>query len=125
MRGNRFRSILWVLALTIIVLLSYWKIVFTKQFSIVWQWEMVSQYYAWDTYAAANVHKGIVPLWDPFRYGGTSFTGEMQTGLFYPFKLALYRRSMKMDCYPNVLTICSTFLATGWPHFRCSFSFDI
>ena len=76
--------------LTVVVLLSYWKIVFTKQFSILWQWEMVSQYYAWATYAASWVQEGIVPLWDPLRYGGNSFIGEMQTGLFYPFKLALY-----------------------------------
>src|SRR5262245_3492602 len=84
------KSAWWVLALTLVVLLSYWKIVFTKQFSILWQWEMVSQAYAWTTYAATWIRKGIIPLWDPSRYGGTSFIGEMQTGLFYPFKLALY-----------------------------------
>jgi hypothetical protein len=84
------KSAYWMVVLTIVVLLSYWKIVFTKQFSILWQWEMVSQYYAWATYAATWVQNGIVPLWDPFRFGGNSFIGEMQTGLFYPFKLALY-----------------------------------
>src|SRR5262245_32307835 len=86
----RFKSACWIFALTVVVLLSYWKIVFTRQFSILWQWEMVSQYYAWDNFAAAWIQKGIVPLWDPFRYGGNSFIGEMQNGLFYPFKLALY-----------------------------------
>src|SRR6185369_44754 len=85
-----FKSARWMLALTLVILASYWKIVFTKQFSILWQWEMVGQYYSWYTYAAIWIHKGIVPLWDPMRYGGTSFLGEMQNGLFYPFKLLLY-----------------------------------
>ena len=90
MLRRMFQSGRWVLALTLVVVLSYWKIVFTKQFTILWLWEMVSQYYAWCTYAATYIRKGVVPLWDPFRYGGVSFNGEMQAGFFYPFKLALY-----------------------------------
>jgi hypothetical protein len=84
------KSAAWILALTVVVLLSYWKIVFTKQFTILWQWEMLSQYYTWDSFVATYIQRGIVPMWDPFRYAGNTFIGEMQTGLFYPFKLALY-----------------------------------
>ena len=80
----------WILALTLVVVISYWKIIFTKQFLILWQWEMVSQHYAWYTYVAQYVRKGILPLWDPFRYAGNTFIGEMQTGLFYPLKVPLY-----------------------------------
>src|SRR5258705_2376703 len=84
------KSAPWIVTLTVVVLLSYWKIVFTKQFSILWLWEMVNQYYAWDTYAATYIQRWILPLWDPLRYGGNTFIGEMQNGLCYPFKLALY-----------------------------------
>jgi hypothetical protein len=90
MERHSLKSGRWILALTVVVLFSYWKLVFTKQFSILWQWELVSQSYSWYTYTAQWIHKGIVPIWDPFRYGGNSFIGEMQNGLFYPFKLALY-----------------------------------
>src|SRR5262245_17566132 len=90
MSRTRPRSGGWILIMTLVVLLSYWKIVFTKQFSILWQWEMVSQYCSLVTYAATYMQKGIVPMLDPFRYAGNSFIGEMQTGLFYPFKLALF-----------------------------------
>ncbi len=80
----------WILLLTLIVLFSFWKILFTKQFSVLWGWEVVNQTYAWYTFAATYIQKGILPIWDPYRFAGNTFIGEMQTGLFYPFKIALY-----------------------------------
>ena len=80
----------WLLLLTAIVLLFFWKIVFTKQFTVLSHWEVVNQAYSWYTFAAQSIQQGIVPLWDPYRYAGTTFVGEMTVGLFYPFKLALY-----------------------------------
>src|SRR5262249_44727606 len=122
MRRAIFTSAQWIVVLTLLVLFSYWKIVFTKQFSILWQWEMVSQYYAWYTYAAAWIHKGIVPLWDPFRYGGNSFIGEMQNGLFTRSSWrSILLRSIKTACCPSVPSICSTFFLTGLRHYGCSF----
>src|SRR5438067_6072353 len=90
MPGSVRKAVPWILTLTGVVVLSYWKIVFTKQFSILWPSDIVSAHYAWYTYAAHWIQKGIVPLWDPTRYGGGTFVGEMQNGLFYPFKLVLY-----------------------------------
>ncbi len=84
------RTGLWILLLTLVVVLSYWKIVFTKQFSILWPSDIVSAHYAWYTYAAQWIQKGVLPLWDPTRYGGNTFIGEMQNGLFYPLHLAMY-----------------------------------
>ena len=109
----------WILALTLVVLAYYWKIVFTKQFAVLWQWEMVSQYYSWYTYAAIWIHKGIVPLWDPFRYGGNSFIGEMQNGLFYPFKLFLYLAPLDSNGFLservfNLFYVFSHWLAAVW-----------
>jgi len=84
------KSARWILLLTLVIVLSYWKIVFTKQFSILWPSDIVAAHYAWYTYAAQWIQKGILPLWDPTRYGGNTFIGEMQNGLFYPLNLALY-----------------------------------
>src|SRR5262252_2518399 len=113
------KSALWILALTAVVFLSYWKIVFTKQFSILWQWEMVSEYYSWYTFAATWIRKGIIPLWDPFRYGGNSYIGEMQAGLFYPLKLALYlapldRYGLLSERTFNLYFVFSHWLAGLW-----------
>jgi len=119
MSRGAFKSARWILALTIVILLSYWKIVFTKQFSILWQWEIVNAHYSWYTYAARWIQHGIVPLWDPFRYGGTTFLGEMQNGLFYPFKLALYfspldQNGLLSERAFNLFFVFSHWLAALW-----------
>jgi hypothetical protein len=84
------RTLRWVLLLTGIVILFYWKLVFTKQFSFLWDWEPVTQSYSWLNFAASSIHKGILPIWDPYRFSGNTFIGEMQTGLFYPLKFLVY-----------------------------------
>ena len=70
--------------------LFYWRIVFTKQFTVLWQWEPVTQSYSWYNFAATAIHKGRLPIWDPYRFSGNTFIGEMQTGLFYPLKFLVY-----------------------------------
>ena len=86
--GRRRRG--WTLFLLVTVALFYWKILFTKQFSILWLWEPVTESYSWYNFAASTIHKGILPLWDPFRFSGNTFIGGMETGLFYPLKFLLY-----------------------------------
>jgi hypothetical protein len=113
------KSARWILALTVVILLSYWKIVFTKQFSILWQWEIVNTHYAWYTFAARWIQHGIVPLWDPTRYGGNTFIGEMQNGLFYPFKLVLYlapldQNGLLTERAFNLFFVFSHWLAALW-----------
>ncbi len=78
---------LWVL---LAVCLFYWKILFTRQFSLLTDYESANQAYSWYHFSAATVQHGSLPLWDPYVQAGRSFAGEMQTGLFYPPKLLLY-----------------------------------
>ncbi len=35
-------------------------------------------------FAQANLRRGVLPLWNPYLYGGAPFIGESQAGLFYP-----------------------------------------
>jgi hypothetical protein len=35
-------------------------------------------------FAQANLLRGVLPLWNPYLYGGAPFIGESQAGLFYP-----------------------------------------
>jgi hypothetical protein len=84
------KSFRWIMAIVLAVALFYWKILFSKQFSILWLWESVSQSYSWYHFAAASLKHGVVPLWDPYRFSGSTFIGEMQTGLFYPLKFLAY-----------------------------------
>ena len=80
----------WVLLLVATIAVYYWRILFTKQFTMLWMWEPVAQSFSWFNFAATAIHKGILPIWDPYRFSGSTFIGEMQTGLFYPLKFLVY-----------------------------------
>ena len=75
--------------IVVIVLVYYWKFTLTRQFSLLIDWEQVSQAYSWHNFWVQTVSSGHLPLWDPYTYFGHSFIGEMQTGAFYPLNLLL------------------------------------
>lgn len=78
-----------VLLLFVAVVLFYWKILLTHQFSLLTDSESVNQAYSWFHFLAANLRSGVFPLWDPYMFAGRSFAGEMQTGAFYPLNWLL------------------------------------
>ncbi len=78
------RYLFW---LVIAIVAFYWKIIFTRQFSMLTVGETVNQAYSWFHFWAESVRHGSAPLWDPYAFGGRSFIGEMQTAAFYPFHL--------------------------------------
>ncbi|MCC7355669.1 MAG: hypothetical protein IT330_18160, partial [Anaerolineae bacterium] len=41
-------------------------------------------------FAQANLQRGVLPLWNPYLYGGAPFIGEIQAGLFYPINWAVW-----------------------------------
>jgi len=79
----------WLLLLLLAVSVFYWKIILTRQFSVLTEYEGANQSYAWAHRTVASLKHGSLPLWDPYARGGVSFIGEMQTGLFYPLKAVL------------------------------------
>ena len=80
----------WFALLAVVTVLFFWKIVLSGQFSMILEYEGANQGYSWYHFTAASLQKGVLPLWDPYAHSGRSFSGEMQTGLFYPLKLPLY-----------------------------------
>ncbi len=80
----------WRLLLLLVQVLFFWKVLFTRQFSVFVDYESVNVAYAWYHFAASSLKHGILPLWDPFTLSGRSFIGEMQSGLFSPLKIWLY-----------------------------------
>src|SRR5688572_3041216 len=80
----------WMILILLVIVLFFWKLVFTHQFSFMMQYEAANQAYAWNHFSAATLQQGILPLWDPYTFSGRSFVGGMETGLFYPLKLFLY-----------------------------------
>lgn len=78
-----------VVCLLLATVVFYWQILLTRQFSLLTDAEAVHQAYSWFCFWIANIKQGIVPLWDPYTFGGHSFSGEMQTAVFYPLNLLL------------------------------------
>src|SRR5712691_7080571 len=73
--------------LLLAIVAFYWKIVLTGQFSLLTNFETVSQVYSWFHFWAESIRHGTPPLWDPYMFGGRSYVGEMQTAAFYPLHL--------------------------------------
>jgi hypothetical protein len=84
--GLTIKSLLLLLLLTV---LFFWKILLTHQYSILVGEEGVRQWYSWLNFSVLSLKQSTLPLWDPYTGAGTSFSGEMQTGAFYPLNLLL------------------------------------
>ncbi len=83
-----------VLALGVIALATlgfFWQLFFTND---TWMpsggGDLVSFLYPLYRFAARNLRRGIVPLWNPYLYGGAPFAADNQSGLFYPVNLLFF-----------------------------------
>ncbi len=83
-----------VLALGIIALATlgfFWQLFFTDD---TWMpsggGDLVSFLYPLYRFAARSLRRGIVPLWNPYLYGGAPFAADNQSGLFYPVNLLFF-----------------------------------
>ncbi len=47
----------------------------------------VDQFYTWYQKLATSLHHGYLPIWNANVFGGQSFAGELQPGVFYPFNI--------------------------------------
>ena len=45
------------------------------------------QLFYWRYFGFNTLAKGIMPLWNPYIYGGTPFVGGLQSAIFYPLNL--------------------------------------
>jgi hypothetical protein len=70
--------------LSAVILLLFWKIVFTSEYTLLGAGDMASQTYPWFSAAGHWLRKGVLLLWDPYVYAGKPNLGELQTGLLYP-----------------------------------------
>jgi hypothetical protein len=78
-----------LLLLFLLTGLFFWKILLTRQFSLLSEEEGVRQTYSWFNFIIMNLRHGALPLWDPYTGAGSSFPAEMQTGAFSPLNFLL------------------------------------
>lgn len=52
--------------------------------------DLASFLYPAYNFAASNIHQGVIPLWNPYQFGGMPFAADMQTGMFYPINFLTF-----------------------------------
>ena len=77
----------YMLLFLIIILVVFWKIVLTGEYTILWSGDNSREAYAWMQYLARSIHVHALPFWNPYSEAGRLFIGEPTTGVFYPLNL--------------------------------------
>lgn len=62
-------------------------VLFSKSASFCIGSDNLHQTYAFFQKLCTSLHKGYLPVWDANTYGGKNFSGEFQTGIFYPLNI--------------------------------------
>jgi len=69
----------------------FWRLIFSQD---VWMptggGDLVSFLFPTYHFAARSLKEGVIPLWNPYLYGGTPFAADNQSGLFYPINLLVF-----------------------------------
>lgn len=69
----------------------FWQLLFTQN---VWMpaggGDLAGFLYPTYAFAQAWLTRGVLPLWNPYIFGGAPFVGDIQTALFYPPNLLTY-----------------------------------
>lgn len=84
-----------VLALALITVAFYWKLVLTNQYSWLESPDLAHQVLPWLQFQAGEWHKGRFPLWSPYEWAGQSLIGQAQPGVAYPPNWLLYLLPLK------------------------------
>lgn len=50
-------------------------------------WDGVGEFYPWRAFAAASLHSGFIPLWNPHQFCGTPFVANSQSAVLYPLNI--------------------------------------
>ena len=84
-RWYRWRTAFAVPALLLLIYIGfYWKLTLTNQFTWLESPDFANQVLPWYQFQAGEWHKGRLPIWDPFEWGGQSLIGQAQPGVVYP-----------------------------------------
>lgn len=62
----------------------FWKLVLSNQYTWLEGSDTAYQVLPWFQFQAGEWHRGSIPLWDPYLWGGQSLIGQAQPGAAYP-----------------------------------------
>ncbi|MEO8027923.1 MAG: YfhO family protein [Bryobacteraceae bacterium] len=78
------------LALVALVILFFWKLVLTNQYTWMESPDIANLILPWFQFQAGEWHHGRFPLWDPYGWGGQPLFGQAQPGAAYPLNWLLF-----------------------------------
>ena len=78
------------LLLLAIIIGFFWKLTLSSHFTWLENPDLAYQVMPWQQVQAEAFHKGKLPLWDPYLWGGQSLIGQMQPGSAYPLNWILF-----------------------------------
>jgi hypothetical protein len=85
------RDVLYLAVIALLTIGFFWRPLLAGD---VWMpadgGDLASFLYPTYRFAADSLRQGILPLWNPYLYGGMPFIGDIQSGLLYPVFLLFY-----------------------------------
>jgi len=87
---GKFPALIAIGLLFLISVGFFWKIVLTNQYTWLEDPDLAHQVLPWLQFQAGEWHRGRVPLWDPYEWGGQSLIGQAQPGVAYPLNWLLF-----------------------------------
>jgi hypothetical protein len=76
--------------LALLALIFFWPVTLNQGWIPRGGGDLVSFLWPTYSYAAAALHAGRLPLWDPALYSGAPLAADNQSGLFYPVNLLVF-----------------------------------
>src|SRR2546430_1467326 len=106
------RSILWLL---LIMVLFYWKILLTRQVSLLTGSEGVHQAYSRDHFWTGSLRQGALPLWDPYLFAGRmGWPHMLESSIWLPLIFLFLLRACKAGTMRQaLLRACLSGLSLG------------
>ncbi len=84
-RRKRSADAVALLVIAACITVAFWKIALTSQYTFIESPDIGHQVLPWLQVQAAALHKGVMPLWDPYLLGGQPLPGQLQPAVFSPF----------------------------------------
>ncbi|MCU1235645.1 MAG: hypothetical protein JWP63_3612 [Candidatus Solibacter sp.] len=79
-----------LLVIAACIVVAFWKIALTQQYTFIESPDIGHQVLPWLQVQAAAIHRGVVPLWDPYLVGGQPLAGQVQPAVFSPVTWLLW-----------------------------------
>lgn len=78
-----------------LLVLAYWRILLTDQYSWLNGHDITSQVLPWLQFQAGEWHAGRIPLWSPYEWGGQNLLGQGQPGVMNPLNWLLFAAPLR------------------------------